>query len=41
MDDTNVQMAASSWLDVGALALFALASMVTMGIKADNYDTYR
>eukprot|EP00486_Rosalina_sp_Unknown_P004232 CAMPEP_0201571758 /NCGR_PEP_ID=MMETSP0190_2-20130828/14705_1 /ASSEMBLY_ACC=CAM_ASM_000263 /TAXON_ID=37353 /ORGANISM="Rosalina sp." /LENGTH=156 /DNA_ID=CAMNT_0047996771 /DNA_START=177 /DNA_END=647 /DNA_ORIENTATION=- len=36
VDNTDVDMAASCWLDIAALALFVLASIITMGAKRNN-----
>eukprot|EP00483_Globobulimina_turgida_P007390 UN07404 len=36
VDNTEVEMAASCWLDIAGLALFVVASIVTMGAKRND-----
>ena len=36
VEDTDANMAASCWLDIAALALFVVASIVTCGAKGND-----
>ena len=41
VDNTDVEMAASCWLDIAALVLFVIAAIFTIGLKKNDDNITR